>query len=552
MGTGKIILKKLLIIFFILPSINFAQAEYVRVENSVYEFLERMETEQIINNYNSFEIPKTRNVISENLKQVINNEAKLDEIDKQILNDFKIEFEYELFGTVNNSQSIFGNNKYDLLSQNEKYLFYHVNPSKANIFINLLGEGEFINRMIKDSSSYSSFVGIIGGEIRGTFLDKFGFGLRGTNGNAFGNRNAALARLDIKYNYKFNSLPDETFFDETEGYLTADFDLVKFKIGRDRMNIGYGITKSILAGGSPLFDYISFKINYDFFNFSYFHGKLLGAASFENNSVTGGSAKIEEKYIGYHRFGFNLSRHFDFGVGELIIYGERPLDFSYVNPFNFYKSVEHANQDRDNSMLFFDFNNNSIKGLKIFGTFLIDDMQFDQIGKGWWGNETMFNAGLYSTNLYKIFPLDIHLEYLRIEPYTFSHRLIRNAFTNYGYNLGANIQPNTGLFFTQINYRLNNRIGLSASFAYSEHGANQLMENGTIRNVGGDINFGHRTFDSERVTFLDGDLEYARNYSVSIFYEPINQIKFSFNFNITNNNYTVNETNSFLNLSVKL
>ena len=202
--------------------------------------------------------------------------------------------------------------------------------------------------------------------------------------------------------------------------------------------------------------------------------------------------RIEEKYIGYHRIGFNFSRHFDFGVGELIIYGDRPIDLSYLNPFNFYKSVEHANQDRDNSMLFFDYNNNSIKGLKLFTTFLIDDMQFGQIGKGWWGNETMFNIGAYSTNLYNIIPLDIHLEYLRIEPYTFRHRLIRNAFTNFGYNLGPDIQPNTGLFFSQINYRFSNRLSLTASFSYSEHGANPVMNDGTIRNVGGDINLGHR------------------------------------------------------------
>ena len=545
-------MKKVLVLVFILTSLVVAQTEYVNVDNPVYDFLERMETQQIINNYNSFEIPKTRKVIAGYLKQVLQNENMLDNSDTKLLEDLKVEFEFELYETTKYSESVFGNDKYDLLNQKEKYLYYYVNPGKANIFINLLGEGEFINRNISDSSGKSTLIGVIGGEIRGTFLNKFGFGIHGTNGNVFGNRTAALARKDIKYNYKFNENPSETFFDETAGYLTADFDAVKFKIGRDRMNVGYGVTKSIIASNSPLFDYISFKINYDFFNFSYFHGKLLGPLSYDNDTITGGSARIEEKYVGYHRIGFNFSRDVDFGVGELIIYGDRSLDLSYLNPFNFYKSVEHANQDRDNSMLFIDFNNNSIKGLKLFGTFLIDDMQFGQIGKGWWGNETMFNVGVYSTNLYNILPLDIHLEYLRIEPYTFSHRLIRNAFTNFGYNLGPDIQPNTGLFFSQINYRFNNRLSLTASFSYSEHGANPVMKDGTIRNVGGDIMLGHRLFDSERVTFLDGDLQYSRNYSFSLFYEPVNQIKFSYVLNILNRSFSNNETISFLNLSVKL
>ncbi len=537
---------------FVFTSINIAQTEYVSADNPVYNFLERMETQQIISHYSSFEIPKTRKVIAGYLQQVIQNKDQLDKSDTKLLEDLKVEFEFELYGTTKNSEAIFGNNKYDLLNQKEKYLYYNINPGKANIFINLLGEGEYINRRISNSSGKSTLIGVIGGEIRGTFLDKFGFGIHGTNGNVFGNRTAAMVREDIKYNYKFNESPTETFFDETAGYLTADFDVVKFKIGRDRMNVGYGVTKSILASNSPLFDYISFKINYDFFNFSYFHGKLLGPQTFNADSITGGSNRIEEKYIGYHRIGFNFSRHFDFGVGELIIYGDRPLDLSYLNPFNFYKSVEHANQDRDNSMLFFDYNNNSIKGLKLFTTFLIDDMQFGQIGKGWYGNKTMFNIGAYSTNLYNIIPLDIHLEYLRIEPYTFTHRLIRNAYTNFGYNLGPDIQPNSGLFFSQINYRFSNRLSLSANFSYSEHGANPVMKDGSIRNVGGDINLGHRVFDSDRVVFLDGDLQYSRNYSFSVSYEPINQIKFSYELNIFNRSYTSNETNSILNLSVKL
>ncbi|MEO8399531.1 MAG: capsule assembly Wzi family protein, partial [Ignavibacteriaceae bacterium] len=539
---------------FFSSAVVFAQAEYVRVENPIYEFLERMETQQIIKDYNSFELPKTRRTIANYLKEIIEKKDRLDNIDKNVLNDFLVEFEFDLFGTENNSQSIFSKIEYDLFNQKEKYLFYFVNPLKANLFINLLGEGEFINRNFAEpiNKNHKSFVGIVGGEVRGTFLNKFGFGIRGTNGNVFGNKTAAFARKDLQYNFKLNENPDETFFDETEGYLTADFDIVKFKIGRDRMNIGYGITKSILAGNSPLFDYVSFNINYDFFYYSYFHGKLLGNQTFTADSITGGSAEIEEKYIGYHRIGFNFSNDVDFGIGEIVIYGGRPLDLSYVNPFNFYKSVEHANQDRDNTMLFVDFNNNSIKGLKFFATFLIDDLKFDKIGTGWYGNKTMLNLGILSTNLYNILPVDFHLEYLRIEPYTFTHRLIRNAYTNFGYNLSADIQPNTELFFSQINYRFNNRVSFSAGLNYSVHGANNLLKNGTVQNVGGDINLGHRTFDSDKVTFLDGDLEYERKYFVTIFYEPINQFLFSCRINFVDKSNLSNESNLFLGLNVKL
>jgi hypothetical protein len=284
-----------------------------------------------------------------------------------------------------------------------------------------------------------------------------------------------------------------------------------------------------------MFDYLSLNINYDFLNFSYFHGKLLGNSTFINDTITGGSQYVDEKYIGYHRLNFNISPSFSFGAGEMIIYGNRGIDLSYLNPFTFYKSVEHSNQDRDNSMLFFDINYKPASGLKLFSSLLIDDISFGKIGTGWFGNQTLLHAGLYSANLYKIFPADISLEYLRIEPYTLTHRLPGNNFTHNGYNIGEDLQPNSELFFSQINYRFNHRLSCAISFTYAIHGSNPLNIDGSIRNVGGDINLGHRIMDSESVEFLDGIKEHLRRFSVFIFYEPVNQISFSININYLNN-----------------
>jgi len=84
--------KKYFFIVIILIQIPlFSQTEYVRVNNPVYTFLERMETLQLIENYNSFEVPKTRKIIASYLKEVMNNENKLDYTDKNILEDLKTE-----------------------------------------------------------------------------------------------------------------------------------------------------------------------------------------------------------------------------------------------------------------------------------------------------------------------------------------------------------------------------------------------------------------------------------------------------------------------------
>lgn len=499
-----------------------AQTEYVPSGHSVYQFLERASALHLIDDYNSFEKPQTRSVIATHIQNLIDKKDRLDKADINALSDYRVEFEYELFGTLEESSSML-TSKYSLFSDREKYLFFYQKKDKAAIFLNLHAIGNNLNYVYE--RGYNSFLGILGGEIRGTFLNKFGFMMYGTNGNSFGDKIASLQKRELQYNFKFNEKPEETFFDEAYGYLTADFDEVKFKIGSDRNEIGYGNIKSIIGDNAPKYDYLSFNINYSFFRFSYLHGRLLGTETILNDPIAGSIATINEKYFSYHRIGFDLSKHFKFGIGEIVVYSKRGIDLSYLNPFNFYKSVEHSNRDRDNAMLFFDFTNNSVKGLKFYSTILIDDINFSKIGSGWWGNQIAYHAGLSSYNFYNFLPLDLSVEYYRLEPYIFTHRIFDNNYTNYGYQINENVPPNSELYFGRINYRFTHRINLSLEYTYSVHGENEIDANGNlIRNVGGDINTGHRITDSETAVFLDGDREYFRRVALRIIFEPFNNI----------------------------
>lgn len=529
-----------------------AQVEYVQSDNKVYNFLDRMENLNIIERYNSFELPKTRKDISKFLIAVKENESLLDNIDKKILTDLLQEYEFDINNSLENSDKIIGSNGYDLFSQRNKYLFYFVDSS-ASMFINLIGESQAISASKPSIKNSFGGLALIGGEIRGTFLNNFGFLISGYNGNAFGNRVATSLSDKLKFNYKFNENQDSSFFDDTFGYLTADFDLVKFKIGSDRLNLGYGPVKTFLGNNTPLFNYISFNIDYKFFTFSFFHGKLLGQSISDTSFITGSVRQIDEKYIGYHRIGFNISNDIDFGFGEFIIYGDRSIDLSYLNPFNFYKSTEHANRDRDNSMLFLDFNNTSIKGLKFYSTLLLDDIDFSKLGTAWWGNQMLLTIGAASSNLYNLFPIDINVEYVRVDPYVFSHRLIRNNFSNYNYSLSSISNPNTSLLYMGIDYRLTYRLSAATSLTYYVHGANPVNSDGSIReNVGGDIQLGHRLFDSENSKFLDGDLEYGRIFSVKLSYEPIKQLYLILDINYISENLQGNFENRLFNTFFRL
>lgn len=486
-----------------------------------------MKTMYMIDRYDEFELPKTRKQITE-LIQVLNaKKQKLSTVDQRILNELNVEFAYDLNFSSQRNTSLFPElSSYDFLSEKEKYLFTLTDSSKFNLFANLILENKLIYSKTSPQDAERVNLLSFGGRVRATFLDNFGFMIQGTNGTHFGSKELAQRFGSLRYNYKFNydklSQGGVDFFDETEGYFLADWDLLTFKIGRDRLNIGYGPAKTIIGNNTPQFDYVSMNINYGLFGFSYFHGKLLGSEIQNTDTNQGRIRNITDKYLVYHRFAFNISKHFKLGLGETVVYSNRSIDFSYINPFNYYKSVEHANKDRDNSMLFIDLQNNSVDGINFYSTLLIDDIDFGKFGTSYYGNQFMLEAGSRIIPDYKSFPLEIDLNYVRVSPYTYSHRIYDNNFTNDGFALTDEILPNSESYYIGFISQLHHRVSLNINFKYTRHGANNSINGRTENNYGGDYLVGHRIDDPLDAEFLDGNMQHFRKYGMNLRIEPVN------------------------------
>ena len=329
MAAGKMI-KRLLFLLFLTLSIRTFSQEMVPVEHTtLYPFLDRMSNLQILTDYNSFQIPITRREAAKHLVEIDKKKGELDNADVKILADLYSEFEFEITGTTKNYHSQISEGL-DITSNKEKYLFYDVEPDKFNVFIDLIGKSEsiFINNIDKSSTlkTNSATLGSIGGSLRGSLFNNFYFGVSGTNSKLFGSREVIQVKPDLKYNYKINSDLKDAFSDEAEGYAYLDFNFIKFGFSRQRMKVGNGILGTVIDPTAPPFDYIFLNFKYGFFQFDYFHGKLISQGTSREDSVTGTNTTIPDKYIGYHRIGFNISKHFSFGIGEMIIYNNRSID----------------------------------------------------------------------------------------------------------------------------------------------------------------------------------------------------------------------------------
>lgn len=531
-------LKKILLILIFTPLLVFNQPGFVPLDHKIYKFLDRLNSAGFISNYNSFEIPKSNSEIINLLQEISKNKKSLNNIDKQILQDLLFEFDFLITGSDSSYYSLLNKYNNDFSSSNKSF-YYYIDSLRNGIFINLTAS----NSLLISNSEKADIINF-GGEIRGYLNNELGFLLKGTNGTYKGNKNLALNFENLRYNYKAHLNPNyqgaNSYFDDTEGYLYFEKPNFALKLGRDRIKLGYGILSPFIGNNAPPLDYFKFSMNYKNFNFSYIHGKLLDNPLIYGDSLWGEMHNLRDKYLVYHRFGIRLSDAFNFGLGEFIIYGNRSLDLGYLNPFNFYKSIEHINQDRDNSALFFDLNGQAVKGLTYYLTIYIDDIDFGKIGKKWYGNQLLWDFGLKINLFDKYISNFITLQYIRVEPYVFSHRIPYNNFTSLNFLLNDNIEPNSHLF--NINYQHNILYNLEFNFVltYGKHGQNIYDSEGNlIKNVGGSAFIGHRPKDNEYVKFLDGNKTIIKRILLKLNYEFIKnnfiELIYQYNKNSFNN-----------------
>ncbi len=502
----------------------YAQIGYVETENKVYVFLQRMSVAGLLDNYDSFELPKTRTEVAGYLSELKKKSVKLGGADKRKLQYFLTEFSFELKNDVSEYSSLVNDSFGYLLNDKPKFLFYAADSSVGSVFVNFLGNAKYIYKN-NDEINGSAVPYIFGGKIRFTFGKYFGAQVKATNGSYAGDKAALLNEAPFKYNYKFTETVEgnvgEEYFDETAGYFTAQTKYADFKIGRDRLNYGYGAMKTLFGNAAPAFDYLYMNLRYKNFGFTYLHGKLLGqVVAYDFLGVT--RRELEDKWIAYHRFTLDISRGTQIGAGETVIYYARSVDFSYLNPFNFYKSAEHANQDRDNSMLFFDFKTTDLlSNWEFYFTWLIDDMDFSKLGTDWYGNNFLWDFGFSAVP--NLLQSDLFsFQTVIIDPYFYSHKYYDNNFTNLSFNLADNFQPNSLNISFRYLFSFTENLDVHFSYLYVKHGANEVDENGNlIVNYGGDILQGHRITDSEYVKFLDGITETTNSLKIGVRYEVI-------------------------------
>ncbi len=496
-------MKKLVVaaIFALSYIVTSAQVEHVPVSNSVYTFLEHAQVSGWIEHFSIAQLPLSRGDVAAALRSVAKHSQELSEADKSALAAYSREFGIApderavVFYSSSDSAQVLSSR---FISDDEKFIYHYQDKEGTTLSIKPLGSVDAIFQK-DDNSSRNVTMGNLGLRLHGTLSGMFGYYLQATNGVVLsGSRDLALEDPYLHQNLKFSAYNSD--FDFTESHVAFEYKWFRAEIGRETRQIGSGLNqKFLISNGSPAFDAISLGAKWTSFEYKFTHGSLLSYS--DSAALYGSSSSIPNKYLAMHRFALRPSWG-EVAFSEMVIYSKRDIDLGYLNPLSFFKSLEHALHDRDNSLMSIDFTIRPLKGIELRGTYLLDDIVFSEIGKNYWSNKDALSLSLFAS----VVPsLDLGAEYSRVEPYTFSHFSGHNAVTNDQLLLCGALLPNSDQTSLVARYWAGGRYPIVFSLSYIRHGENVTDAQGNVvRNVGGDPLLCKRPEDSMKSYFLDG------------------------------------------------
>lgn len=524
-------MKKVFCLLFLFSLSLFAQVETVPLDNPVYDYLKLMSVKGIIKGYDSDMPVISRQKTADYLAEVEDEMQRLSSTELSLLRKYQVEFDVSK-QTPENTTELFGPGGF---FENfggtfeDKYKFVYGaedTATRSNLYFEFIGQGNYIHQT--EPHTQNAWVYQMGFNMRGTAFGHLGYNLTVIKGAASGNYDLAETYAPwLNYNFKYvEGIENIAGYDFTNGYLRyhaepyEDMDIDLF-LGRDKITFGYGYGNSmVFSGNHPDFDFFSFNFQYGAVNFYSMHGSAVGEFSLNRDETF-------TKYIAANRLKISLEGLFDVGIAEALIYSGRGLEFAYLPPLQFYKFAEHSIQDRDNALLFMDFQSNFLDNFEIQGTFMLDEnllSNMQDLTK--YVNKTGYQLGFFWYEPFSLSDLSLVFEFTRIRPYVYSHNNHKNTFTAWGTGLGHPIGPNAEEILARAGYNLNDYVYLEAEYRRVNEGNSIYDGSGNLLyNAGGDLFQPWRNgIDPLHIEFLSGARVNTDFLKLTCRFEPIRDL----------------------------
>ncbi len=312
-------------------------------------------------------------------------------------------------------------------------------------------------------------------------------------GNTIGNEENQNSYPIFRYNNNFQygyyrdvkSGNNGIDFDETIGYTSLMGNNFDITLGKFRSSLGPSIYSNLsLSNTIPSFN--QFRINYNFkdkvsftFIFGDLHSNIIDSSYIYEDEVFKDKYSILNRRIYNHRIDFKVNNNFRLGLYEQIIsMANNSGSLSYLNPFQFFWSEQHQNNDLDNLQIGFDFDY-FYKKNRFYGGLLIDEWApydtFNKESHNWFARQVGYSRFFDLTLLKQNIDGIIKFEYSCAEPQTYTHKFEINLPAHHNYPIGLwsggdSIDKRLSVIFFSINNKKEENFIIDLSFHSTRFG----------------------------------------------------------------------------------
>lgn len=493
----------------------------VPVKHSVYEFLDRMETRGLVIVHDGTK-PLSRGEIRDLLAILKQKEGGLTGSERGLLGRFMREFAADEDSGTNSSMgrlrqatwpdSPLYRDGFNLYIFSSGGVYGAVNPVLYFDFVTD-STGDLITRMANGLNVIAGF-----GDNIGVYFD-FRDNMEGGRGPYYEGERDKLYSDHAGYVTLQGN--DAAYYDLTRAVMSARFGNLRLNFGRGDNFWGSGESGGLLLSDNPPpYDYLSMR--YDagrFFRVSYVSGWLHAYPEIYESTETTNSGRIRRisaaKHFSAHRLEIYPAEWVEIGIMEAVVYGERGLEPSYLNPFNLYYSAEHNLGDMDNVAWGADVEIRPAAGVSLYGELFIDDLKTGELGTDFIGNKFAYTGGIKWAEAGRMKNVDLNLEYSRLDPFVYSHFYDINVYKNWNSSLGYFLPPNSDRWYLGLEWRPVYSFSAGMSAEFIRHG-----ENTNEINAGGDIGVPPES-NQGTVKFLSGERNDVSVYQLSARWEPL-------------------------------
>jgi len=265
-------------------------------------------------------------------------------------------------------------------------------------------------------------------------------------------------------------------------YLQYKFDFLKLTFGRDKNSWGPGRRSNLLiSGNSDGMDMIRAEAELGPFKFTTFTAVL----DPDHTYIAYGDSLVKtriNRYLAAHRLDIQPMSELNIGLSESVIYGGigRQIEFYYTNPITWYHGEQLNQNNDDNTFLSLDVTYRPIRGVKLYGEFLIDDFQIDNETKGDdEPNELGFIGGFFLSDPMRLRNTDISFEYARVSNWTYNQGVTWNRYIQNEKLIGHYLGPDSESIYFGVRHWLKSVAMITVSFERLNAGEGSVFDDWT-------------------------------------------------------------------------